>query len=76
MARMLPLDLAQYVKDCGAIVTEQGGLLSHAAVTAREFCLPAIVGVSDALQQFFDGDLVEVDAERGIVTILKRTDAA
>jgi len=52
----------------GAIVTEVGGVLSHAAIVAREYGLPAVFGVEGATQ-VPDGAWVEVDGERGIVTI-------
>ena len=50
-----------------AIVTDVGGSLSHAAVVAREFGVPAVTGCSVALEQLRDGDLVEVDGEHGTV---------
>lgn len=50
-----------------AIVTESGGILSHAAITARELKKPCIVGTNVATKMIQDGDLVEVDATRGVV---------
>lgn len=50
-----------------AIVTEAGGLLSHAAITAREYKKPTIVGAVGVTTVFKDGDLVEVDATKGII---------
>jgi pyruvate,water dikinase len=55
-----------------AIVTDEGGIASHAAITARELKIPCIVGTKIATRVLKDGDLVEVDAERGIVRILKK----
>lgn len=55
------------IRKAGAILADQGGLLSHAAVTAREFGIPAIVSLKYATKIFKDGDRVEVDADRGIV---------
>ena len=54
----------------GAIVTDRGGLLSHAAIVAREFGVPAVVGCSDATQVIRDGDRVRVDGETGVVTVV------
>ena len=54
-------------KKAAAIVTDLGGMLSHAAIVSREFGIPCIVGTEYATQVFKDGDMVEVDAERGIV---------
>lgn len=56
----------------GAIITNQGGLLSHAAIVSRELGIPCIVGVENATQVLKDGDLVEVDADKGIVRILEK----
>lgn len=50
-----------------AIVTEEGGVLSHASVISRELKIPCIIGTQIATQVFKDGDKVEVDAEKGIV---------
>lgn len=55
-------------KKAAAIVTDVGGLLSHAAIVSREFGIPCIVATENATKVFKDGDIVEVDAERGIVT--------
>jgi rifampicin phosphotransferase len=52
------------------IVTEFGGMLSHASVCAREFGLPAVVGVSGVLDRIADGALVELDGRTGAVTLL------
>ncbi len=51
----------------GAVVTDVGGALSHAAVVAREFGVPAVVGVGVAFERLRDGMLVEVDGDRGTV---------
>ena len=57
----------------GAIVTDVGGPLSHAAVVAREFGVPAVVGCGVALTTLRDGELVEVDGDRGTVRKLDPT---
>ena len=54
----------------GAIVTAEGGPLSHAAVLARELGLPAVVGVKDVLTVVHDGDQVEVDPASGRVRVV------
>lgn len=53
-----------------AIVTDTGGILSHCAVVAREYGIPAVVGVGRATQVIQDGQLVEVDGENGIIRLL------
>ena len=54
-------------KDAVAVVTDAGGVLSHAAITARELKKPTIVGTEVATKVLKDGDKVEVDADKGIV---------
>jgi pyruvate,water dikinase len=54
-----------------AVVTEVGGPLSHAAVVAREFGIPAVVGTSVALSTLTDGEPLEVDGSAGIVRRLE-----
>lgn len=56
----------------GAIITDEGGLLSHAAIVSREFGKPCIVGTKIATRVLKDGDEVEVDAEKGIVKIIRK----
>jgi phosphoenolpyruvate synthase/pyruvate phosphate dikinase len=48
-------------------VTDTGGVLSHAAVVAREFGLPAVVGMGDATKRIADGRIVEIDGAAGLV---------
>lgn len=55
-----------------AIVTNQGGMMSHAAIISREIGIPCIVGTSIATEVIQNGDLVEVDANEGVVRILRR----
>jgi phosphohistidine swiveling domain-containing protein len=54
----------------GAIVVQEGGLLCHAAVMARELGLPAVIGCRRAMDLIGDGDLVEVDADGGAVRVV------
>ena len=54
----------------GGLVTNTGGVICHAAVVAREFGLPAVVGVTDATELVADGRQVEIDGGRGIVHLL------
>lgn len=55
-----------------AFVTDEGGITCHAAIVARELKKPCIIGTKIATKVLKDGDLVEVDAEKGVVTILKK----
>jgi pyruvate,water dikinase len=54
----------------GAIVTDSGGLLSHAAIVAREYGLPGVVGTRDATQLIPDGARVRVDGSAGEVAVV------
>lgn len=54
----------------GAIVTEEGGLLCHAAVIARELRLPAVIGASGAMRLVPDGATIRVDPVEGTVRVL------
>jgi pyruvate,water dikinase len=55
------------LKKASAIVTDEGGILCHAAIVAREMKKPCIIGTKIATQVLKDGDLVEVDAFARIV---------
>lgn len=55
------------LKKSKAIVTDEGGLLCHAANVAREFGIIAIIGTKNATKCLRDGDWVEVDADNGVV---------
>jgi pyruvate,water dikinase len=52
------------------LVIERGGMLSHGAIIAREFGIPCIVGVKDAMSRIPSGATVTVDADRGEVHVL------
>lgn len=55
------------MKISSAIVTEEGGITSHAAIVSRELGIPCIIGVPDITRILKDGDKVEVDATKGII---------
>ena len=55
-----------------AVVTEIGGMLSHGAVVAREYGIPAVVNVQHATEAIRSGDRIEVNGADGRVTILER----
>ena len=54
----------------GGIVTDSGGLLSHAAIVAREYGIPGVVGTREATDRIADGARVRVDGDAGEVTVL------
>jgi pyruvate,water dikinase len=59
------------MKKAGAIITNEGGITCHAAIISRELKKPCIIGTKIATQVLKDGDLVEVDADAGVVRILE-----
>jgi pyruvate,water dikinase len=54
----------------GGIVTDNGGLLSHAAIVSREYGIPGVVGTREATDRISDGMRVRVDGDSGAVTVL------
>jgi pyruvate,water dikinase len=54
----------------GGIVTDNGGLLSHAAIVSREYGIPGVVGTREATERIADGMRVRVDGDAGEVTVL------
>lgn len=59
------------MKRAGAVVTNEGGITCHAAIVSRELNIPCVIGTKIATQILNDGDAVEVDANNGIVKIIK-----
>ena len=55
------------IKKSSAIITDIGGLLSHAAISAREINVPCIVGTENATKILKSGDIIEVDIENGLI---------
>lgn len=60
------------VKKSNGFITDAGGMLSHAAITARELRKPCIVGTQIASKTLDNGDLIEMDATTGIIKVLKK----
>jgi phosphohistidine swiveling domain-containing protein len=55
-----------------AIVTDEGGITCHAAIISRELGIPSIIGTKVATKALRTGDLIEVDADNGVVKVLKK----
>jgi pyruvate,water dikinase len=53
-----------------AAVLDSGGIMCHAAIVAREYSLPAVVGTGTGTKHIRTGDRLRVDADQGVVTIL------
>jgi phosphoenolpyruvate synthase/pyruvate phosphate dikinase len=62
------------MKSAAGYITDGGGILCHAAIIARELKKPCIIGTKIATQVLRDGDLVEVDADNGVVRVLERAE--
>ncbi|MBI4448244.1 hypothetical protein HY643_04645 [Candidatus Woesearchaeota archaeon] len=60
------------MKKAAAVITDEGGITSHAAIVSRELKVPCIIGTKFSSTILKDGDFVEVDANKGIVRILRR----
>lgn len=67
VAKMTSPDYVPAMRKASAIVTDEGGITSHAAIVSRELGIPCIVGTGNATQVLKDGAIVTVDAERGLV---------
>jgi pyruvate,water dikinase len=63
-----------FIKIAG-VVTDTGGMLTHAAIAAREYNIPAVVGTWNATNSINDGDIIRVDGDAGTVDIIKRAKA-
>jgi phosphohistidine swiveling domain-containing protein len=70
VAAMTTPSFASVFPKVAAIVTDEGGMTCHAAIIARELQKPCVIGTKMATVVFHDGDMVEVDAGRGTVTLL------
>ena len=68
-------DYLPFMKISAGFVTNEGGALSHAAIMARELKKPCIIGTKIATQVLKDGDMVEVDADKGEVRVIERAKA-
>ena len=69
-----PMTSPEYIfamRKSSAVVTDNGGLTSHAAIVSRELHKPCVIGTKIATKVIKDGDMVEVNADIGIVKILK-----
>jgi len=71
VSRITMPDYTPVMKIASAFVTEEGGITSHAAIVARELKKPCIVGTGNCTKVLKDGDLVEVNADNGVVNIIK-----
>lgn len=71
VAVMTRPDYIAGIKKAAAIVTNEGGITCHAAIVSRELGIPCVIGTKIATEVLKDGDIVEVNANHGVVTVLK-----
>ncbi len=60
------------MKKAKAIITNEGGITTHAAIVSRELKIPCIIGTKVATDILKNGDLVELNTEKGVVKILNK----
>ncbi|MBI1972117.1 MAG: phosphoenolpyruvate synthase [Candidatus Aenigmarchaeota archaeon] len=65
VTQMTTPDMVPIMKKASAIVTDTGGLTSHAAIVSRELGIPCVVGTREATRKLHDGDTITVDAASG-----------
>jgi len=71
VASMTRPEYMSAIKKAAAIITNEGGITCHAAIIARELNIPTIIGTKNATQILRDGDLIEVNANHGVIRIIK-----
>ncbi len=67
VTKMTNPDWVPYMRIAAAIVTDEGGMTSHAAIVSRELGIPAVVGTGNATQLMKDGEVYTVDGSRGVI---------
>ncbi|MBR9706465.1 hypothetical protein GOV14_05495 [Candidatus Pacearchaeota archaeon] len=67
-------DFVPAMEKAAGFVTDEGGILCHAAIVSREMNKPCIISTKIATQILHDGDLVEVDADNGVVKVLEKAE--
>ena len=61
-----------YLNMAGGLITERGSLLSHSAILARELEKPAVVNIPNIMEELHSGDIVEIDGDLGICSVIKQ----
>ncbi|PSP70411.1 phosphoenolpyruvate synthase [Halobacteriales archaeon QH_8_67_27] len=67
VAEMTTPDMVPAMKRAAGIVTDEGGMTSHAAIVSRELGVPAIVGTEEGSERLHDGQVVTIDGDKGTV---------
>lgn len=72
VAQFTTPDFIQAMEKAAAVIADQGGVSSHAAIVSRELGVPCVIDTRNATRIIKDNDLVEVNAKTGLIKILKR----
>ncbi len=64
-------DFAPILRQASAVITDEGGITCHAAIISRELGTPCIIGTKVATKTFKDGDIVEIDFQKGVIKKIK-----
>jgi pyruvate,water dikinase len=75
VAEMTTPDMVPAMKRAAGIVTDEGGMTSHAAIVSRELGVPAVVGAEHATSRLEDGRVITIDGEKGTVEAGSDTDS-
>ncbi|MDP2367252.1 PEP-utilizing enzyme [Rhodoferax sp.] len=70
LAKMTSPDWGELFQKAAAVATEQGGMLCHAAIVAREEGIPAVVGIGEELREIQNGTVIVVDADEGKLVVV------
>ena len=70
VAPMTRPEFAPLMKKSLAIITDEGGITCHAAIVSRELGIPCVIGTQVATKVLKDGDMIEIDANNGIINKL------
>lgn len=69
VAQYTAVEYLPAMRKASAIITETGGITSHAAIVSRELKIPCVIGVKDAMKILKDGQIVTVNADEGTITL-------
>ena len=72
VASMTSPDYITAIKKAAAIITDEGGMTCHAAIVSRELRIPCIVGTKIATKVLKNGDIVNINTNQGIISLVKR----
>lgn len=72
VTRALHFDCDGFINNIAGIICDEGGILSHAAIIARENKIACIASTKFATKALKNGDMIEMDSQNGIITVLKR----